>query len=51
MVKARFYEYLSQQEKHIIRSYFKYSNEEFHHKMGYIHFCQFEIFAIEAAKI
>ena len=25
--------------------------EEFHRKTGYIHFCQFEIFAIEAAEI
>ena len=25
--------------------------ESFYHKMGYIHFCQFEIFAIEAAEI
>ena len=25
--------------------------EEFHRKTGYIHLCQFEIFAIEAAEI
>ena len=28
-----------------------HTNEEFNRKTGYIHFCQFEIFAIEAAEI
>ena len=26
-------------------------NEEFHLKTGYIHFCNFELFAIEAAEV
>ena len=30
---------------------FEWINEEFHRKTGYINFCQFDIFAIEAAEI